>query len=523
MTIRHAIFDSLIGLTILALPVQYLIDSSVVNLACSCLVFASSLTVLLYLRGTTALEFHPLSACALLGFCVSSQLGALLVQTAARTSLVSSLHNPLYTFGTLAFYQTIAVSMHALYRFFSVRKSTDVHLIRGLLTWAGIYETPSCGALWYLGCVGLPTLLLWHFEGVLQKIALGFSFLVWAPFLIPFYSRDIGKSYCNMKLQRILLVGYSAVIGILGLALNARGIMLEGMVTVGLLYLLTGMRSNAPVTGRGLLKLGALAAVVVAISGPISDLATSMAIARQGRGKVSAAIMMRTTLHIWRQPNVIAAYREDQQAAARFGAYDEYYIANPVLARLVETKFYDTAFRFARTITTDDQKSRLIDVSIRFAVAGVPGPLLHAIGIDIDKDDLDFSMGDYLAYLSRGVPLGGRKTGNMFAQGIALFGPLFPFIYAAICLALFALMDLLTIRPAVGAASISALGMLEIWTYFMGGVTYESLHKVLHLFVRSFEQTVLIYALLFAIARLVQRQPKSDVEVPAAALPQRSS
>ena len=111
----------------------------------------------------------------------------------------------------------------------------------------------------------------------------------------------------------------------------------------------------------------------------------------------------------------------------------------------------------------------------------------------------------------------------MFAQGIALFGPLFPFIYAAICLALFALMDLLTIRPAVGAASISALGMLEIWTYFMGGVTYESLHKVLHLFVRSFEQTVLIYALLFAVARLVQRQTKSKAGVPATALLQRSS
>jgi hypothetical protein len=222
---------------------------------------------------------------------------------------------------------------------------------------------------------------------------------------------------------------------------------------------------------------------------------------------VSATTMLRTTLRIWRQPSVIAAYRADQQLASRFSAYDEHYIANPVLARLVETKFYDTAFHFARTLTTDDAKARLRDISLKFAWAGLPAPLLRVMGIHVDKDDLDFSMGDYLAYLSRGVPLGGRKTGNLFAQGIALFGPLFPFLYAVICLGLYGLMDLLTIRPAKGAARLSAVGMLQIWTFFIGGITYESLHKVLHLFIRNFAQTLLIYVLMMTPARMFRRDP----------------
>src|SRR5258708_11869594 len=123
MTVRHAIFNCLIAMAVLAVPLQFAIDPSIDNVASSCIVLASALTVILYLRDTSALEQHPLSSIAIFGFCVSTQLGALLVQTAARTSLSGSLQIPLYTFGTLALYQMIALSMHVVYRFFSVRKA----------------------------------------------------------------------------------------------------------------------------------------------------------------------------------------------------------------------------------------------------------------------------------------------------------------------------------------------------------------------------------------------------------------
>jgi hypothetical protein len=522
MTVRQAIFNCLIALTVLAVPLQFAIDPSIENVASSCIVLASALTMLLYLRGTSALEQHPLSSIAIFGFCITTQLGALLVQTASRTSLAMSLYTPLYTFGTLAFYQAVAMSMHTVYRFFSVRKSTDAGLIRRFLARAGIYQTPSCGTLWYMGCVGLPTMLFWKSEGVLGKIVVGFNFLAWAPYLIPIYITEVGESYCNVKLNRLLLVLYSVAFLVLGLALNARGIIFAGIATVGLLYLLRAMRSDALVTGRALTRIGVLGLILVAISGPISDLTSAMVIARQLRGKVSAPTMIRTTLRIWRQPAVIAAYKASSQNAVRFSAYDEHYIANPMLSRLVETKFYDTAFHFASTLKTDDAKARLREISLKLAWAGLPTPLLHAMGINIDKDDLNFSMGDYLAYLSRGIPLGGRKTGNMLAQGIALFGSLFPFLYAAICLVLYGLMDLLTIRPAKGAARLAAVGMLSIWHYFMSGVTYESLQRVLHLLIRNFGQTLLIYMLVLLPARLLRREPP-PIRAPHAAMWQRSS
>jgi hypothetical protein len=521
MTVRNAIFNCLIALTVLSVPLQFAIDPSIENIAASCIVLASSLTVLLYLRGTSALDQHPLSSIAIFGFCMSTQLGALLLQTAALTPLAGSLYTPIYTFGTLALYQLIAVSMHVVYRFFSVRKSTDRHLVRGLFEWAGIYETPSCGTLWYMGCVGLPTILLWKSEGVLGKAAIGFNFLAWAPYLIPIYAAEVGESYCNVRLNRFLLVLYTGAIGVLGLAINARGIMFAGMATVGLLYLLRALRSDALVTGRALKRIGVLTLIVVAISGPVTDLTHAMVIARQVRGKVSAVTMIRLTLRIWGQPGAIAAYKARSQVAVGLSSYDEHYIANPMLARVVQTKFYDTAFHFASTLTTDDAKAQLRDISIQFAWAGLPTPLLHALGVHVDKQDLDFSMGDYLAYLSRGIPLGGRKTGNMFAQGIVLFGPLFPFLYAVICLFLYGLMDLLTIRSEKGPARLCTVGMLRVWDYFMGGVVFESLHNLLHLFLRNFGQTLLIYVLMLTPTRLLRRELR-PIRDPNMAMWQRS-
>ncbi len=512
MTVRQFIFNLLTALAVISVPIQCAIDASVVNVVCSCIVAASSVATLLYLRCTTALKFHPLSSIAVLGLCVGSQFGALIVQTAYLTALVDSLYDPLYTFSTLAFYQAIALSAHAVFRFFTVRKHDEgrPRLIRGLLRWAGIYRKPTSGMLWYLGIMGLPSLVLAHFEGVPSKIAAGFTFLAWAPFLIPLYAQEVGPSYCNVRLNRFLLAGYVMIVAMLGLALNARGILFAGLATVALLYLIAGMRSDTLVTRRALLIVGVFAVALLAISGPASDLATSMAIARQARAKSTPQEMIESTLHVWGQPRLIAAYRAEEREVARFKAYDEHYIENPILARLIETKFYDNSFHYAMTLSSESSNARLRAISIQLAWAQLPGPILKRFGINIHKDSLENSMGYYLAYLSRGVPLGGHKTGEMFAQGIALFGPMFPCLYALICLALFGIMDLLTIRDGNGPAKISALGMLQVWTFFLGGITYESLHKLLGVFVRNFVQMVVIYAVLLTPAWIFRRGPEPE-------------
>lgn len=503
MTVRRAILVSLISITMLAFVIQIFIDPSLVNTATACIVMASSLSVLLYIHWTTAIETHPLSTFALFGFCVTSQLGALLAQTAFLTAVSASLYDPLYTFGTLAFYQSIALAVHAVYRFFSLRRAGGTHVLRGLFDRLAIYQVPPVATLWLMGLVGLATFFFAHFEGVLGKLANGFSFLTFSPFLILFYLRELGDSYCDARFNKGLLAAFTGAAGLLGLALNTRMVMFTGGVTVALLYLLWGMRSDGRVTARAILRLGALVIVLAAVAIPLSDLATSMAIARQWRGKVSASEMIQTTFHIMGRPELIAAYRARGKEASRYRIYDEFYVENPLLNRLVTTKYTDNSLHFASALTAEDAKSRLRETSMNLVWAGLPTPLLNALDIPASKGDFSYSIGDALAYLSRGIPLGGHLIGSMIAQGIALFGPVFPFMYAGICLLLFTMMDLLTLRSAKGRAAISTLGMLQIWSFFNGGIAYEGLHLVLIWLFRNFGQTILIYFLVFVLARAV--------------------
>jgi hypothetical protein len=512
MSVKSAILNALMWLTLIAFLLQWVIDPSSENIASVCIVFLSSLTLLAYIKWGGAADDQPLSTVALLGFCVTTQLGALLVQTAFWTPIRISLYNPLYTFGTLAFYQAIAILVHAVYRFFSSANPGRVGIFRGFLGWTGIYRVPTSRALWFMGALGLASFIFSSHDGTIARVASGFNFLAWAPFLLPLFTREIGPAYCNARRNNFFLIGYTGMVVVMGIALNVRVIMFIGVMTVGLLYLLVGMRSSAPLSRKSVVIVGVVAAILLALSAPLSDLATSMAIARGARGKISPMEMVQRTISIWSRPGLIAEYKQERSGVARFAAYDEHYIANPLLARFVETKFHDNALHFASALTTEDAKDQLRKVTVDATWAAMPTPILKALRIGVDKEDLNYSMGDYMAYLSRGVPLGGRKTGSMFAQGAAIMGPLFPILYVGICLFLYGLMDLLTVRSASGTANLSPLAMMTLWMYFYRGITSDALSNVFVFIFRGFGQTVLIYVVLFGIARMMFGTQRSRQE-----------
>ena len=501
MSVKYAILNTLMWLVVLTFPLQCVIDPSAENIASVCVVIVSSLSVLAYIKWSGTADAQPLSTIAIFGFSITTQLGALLVQTAFWTPLRLSLYNPLLTFGTLAFYQAIAILMHMVYRFFSVPNPDRVGIVRGLMKWAGVYRVPSSGALWAMSLLGLVSFALSSREGIAARIASGFNFFAWSPFLLPLYMREVGPSYCNGPRNKLFLAAYAVLIVLMGIALNVRVVMFIGVVTVALIYLLIGMRSDAPMRQKYLKQIGVVAVILLALSVPLSDLATSMAIARGARGKVSPVEMVKKTLSVWSRPQLIAEYRRSRSAVARFAAYDEHYIANPLLARFVETKFHDNALHFAGALTTEQSKDQLRKVTIDATWAALPTPLLKLLHIAVNKDDLNYSMGDYLAYLSRGVPLGGRKTGSMFAQGQAIMGPLFPILYAFLCLFVYGLMDLLTIRGPGNRAELSALAMMNLWIFFYRGITADALSNTFVFIFRDFLQTVVIYVIIFGIAR----------------------
>ena len=97
------------------------------------------------------------------------------------------------------------------------------------------------------------------------------------------------------------------------------------------------------------------------------------------------------------------------------------------------------------------------------------------------------------------------RTGSFLAQGLAIFGFVFPIIYLIICLVLFLAIDLMSFRSKSGQILISSLGMLGIWRLFQYGITAESLHLIFMSVVRGLPQNIFLYLVVFYISNLVTR------------------
>ena len=501
MSNGRLILFGLMGMALLALFAQMVIDFSANNLASSSIVFASSMAVLLYMLWTPALQTHPLSTFAVFGFCITTQLGALLGQTAYWTSLAGNLRQPMVTFAVLAAFQLLAMVAHTGYRWLLPPPAENGgSLARHVLRKAGLYDTPSTGVLWFMGYVGLVAFLLGSGrEGTFGKVMQGLAFVTWAPFLIPMYLIQLGDAYSSLRKQWPYLLFFAGLVVLLGLAANARQVMLSGFVTIALFALLGALRSTSAVSGKRVLKLGVLGLVLAALAIPLSDLATAMVVARKVRSNVSAVEMVKETLYYFQRPDALAEQNEEQRNAT-LGKYDEYYFENPLLARLVETKFHDNALFFASTLTQSDI-DLLAGTTGDFFWAILPDPVIKKLGVDIDKKALGFSMGDYLSHLSQGAPLGSRRTGSMLAQGVALLGVGFAVVYIAFCLVTFAMIDLLSLRNRSGQVVLSAVGMLAVWKLFQNGITNDSLQAWASGTLRNIPQNILLFLVLSSVAR----------------------
>jgi hypothetical protein len=501
MPLSKLINNILLALLSVTFLAQLFIDFSSINIACAIIVLASACTTLLYIRWTDAIQTHALSTFSIFGFCLTTQAGALIVQSMFWTSLSDTLYQPLETFSTLALYQLIAILAHLIFRMLTHKEATFTpSLLRNLFTKMGLYDVPKVRNLWHMGWIGLFSYLFSGGAEVGNKLIAGLNFLTWAPFLIPVFVSQIGNTYCNVKKNYVLLFLFATLVVLLGLLMNARVIIFNGAMTIALLLLLSAMRSKKIPTNSQLIKAGFSMMLLAALSVPLSDLATAMVIARTSGPRVSPIKMVEKTFDALADPLAIQEYRQAEKSKIGFSAYNEGYISSPIAGRLVETQFHDNALNFSKNLSLSSEENlKKITTELVFTI--LPQPLLDYLEIDVQKKELPFSMGDYLAHERHGIKLGGFKTGSMFAQGGVLFGWFFPLVYLIICLVLFLLMDLLTVRTKSIQTAIAVPAMLIIWRLFISGITGESINQIISFILRNLFQVIIIYLIVLNLSR----------------------
>jgi hypothetical protein len=379
----------------------------------------------------------------------------------------------------------------------SASQPRKVGFVRRIFIKMRIYSIPDPMVLWIMGGLGLFFLLLSRFS----PVANGLSFLAWAPFLIPIYAQQVGPQYSDMKKHVVMLVAQTALIALIAILFNGRGMMLSGIMTVSLLFLLAGMRSNKELDAKILMRFALIGLIGYAMSLPTANLVTAMAKAREDRGKISAFAMVGKTFENFKDSEGLENYRKVSLVKDLRTAYDEKYIDNPMLARLVITKYHDNAIFFAGKIS-DKNTNEIWSITSDFLWVALPQPWLDKLKIDIDKRRMQFSMGDTLAHYAIGTPLSGLRTGSIFGEGWVLLGMFFPIVYFGICLILFAAIDIFALRTKAGVTVLSAIGMLNVWNNFLFGITADSLNHLFIGVVRGVPQSVLLYFIVLLIARM---------------------
>lgn len=520
-TTRSAVvFFALHAATWLAAALQVGIDADSDNLLCVALVVASASLTFAYLQASRSLRDMPMSSTALLGLCMTTQWGALVGQSTLWDSLTANLRVPLQTFGFLLGFQLVAIAAHWVTRHWALPAAARRFVPEHLLAPLGIFRTPAPAALWSMGVLGLlATLAAGESEaGILAKVAAAFAAFAWAPFAIPLLHRRHGDAYCRMALQAPMLALFAVSAVLLGLALNARSVMLVGVMTGLLLYGLALLDDDRPFGWSQLRGPALLILLGVLLFEPLTYFMTAVQVARDQRAKISKVEMIRHTWDVLHDPLAVRRERDSIKTASRVDAYDEYYFRSSMLGRLVETKFHDNAFFMVEDVSPLERRL-IADDAVDRVLAVLPYPVLKELGLERSKYVTLYSAGDVLANLRLGVDLGGFRTGSMFAQGIAIFGLWTPFLYFLVCIPVFVAWDILA-RPGPrgGAALMSVVGMLLVYRVFTYGIVTESVGNIAGLLIRNQLQNLLAYALLFHLTGLIWRPFNAPAPADAGAI-----
>lgn len=501
MTISKFIFNLLILITMLAFIAQFFIEFSTLNIASSMIILVSAFLTIFYIRWSTALETHPLSSFTIFGFCFTTTLGALWIQSFSWISVAENLREPLVTLTWLTIFQATAIIAHCVYRTKATSSpNQNAGVLLRLFDWMGLYDIPSSATLWGLGVLGLFSLLL----SKVFPVANGLSFLAWSPFLIPYFYSQKNEAYCNIRKESFLILLHMALIVLLALLFNARGPLFLGLATVIMVFLLDFMRSRRNLSSVMFFRFVVVILIASAISIPASNIATSMTLARNERGIISPIKLFSNTIENFNSPEKLEFYREQEKTKAVFSIYNETYISNPIFNRLVNTQRHDTQIYYAGLIN-DRSYYEIMHKSVDYLWGVLPQPFLDVLKIDIDKRYLVVSVGDVIAHYAVGTPLGGLRTGSVFAQGLVLFGNLSVLLYFALCIIIFATIDIFSKRGPDGIVVISVIGLLNLWQNFIYGITADSFHHLFIAVVRGVLQSALLYAIAIFIVKFINK------------------
>jgi len=489
--------------------VQMLIDASIQNFTSVLTVFFASLITVSMAVRADIVRLAPLPALIVVGFNVATMSGALVAQTLDLRPLVYNLTVPEYTFPAFVLFQ--AALLLALFFFtkisffFNISKAVNLNLFTPL----GLMKAPLPIQIWIMGAIGLIAIIMStdfnqnvKFGDAGGKFIPGFNYLAFAPFLLPALPHIFANNanYLSIKKNYKFLLPYFAILVIIGISANTRGGFSGPIANLGLLLGLLFVLGQLIITKTVRRWLMACAMLILLGSTVISDLAVAMLVVRGERESSTATELVAKTFNAFQSKKELKAYVKSQKESTGMGDYEEDYISNLFLARLIVTKFTDNMLSL-NDVRNGRRADVVWDVTKKTMIALLPTPVLKFFGSNLDKDNLRFSMGDVLYAAQNGIGMGTYKLGSSVAHGVALMGLVSFMVVIPIFLAVFVAAQSLTLlrNNRVVFSPVILLQLIALYYISIG----DSFFDPVNFLSRTLPQTIFIYVLVFQFSRLI--------------------
>ncbi len=419
----------------------------------------------------------------------------------------------------------ISVFIHSFLAFLALLFSfmmykNHINYIRNVLTnflkKIRIYEIPTTKQFWVMGMIGMLSIVVERVvfggfgegkaEHVYLKLFAGMDQFAYLPLLLLFPDVFSAKENVkNFKSSRFPIFIYTAVLIMLGIMANSRGLFMQGVTTVGLIYflgLIIGKTDYRIFTPK---KIFLVSLSFWLITGPLADLGTAMVVVRGVRGDVPPKVLLEETIRAYKDKEALRKYKK--LADSRVRNWDEEYFDNIFLTRFSNLKYSDASLQLAFHLPNPD--SQMQDVVFGKYLSILPQPFLNVLKFNLDKNYYSkASFGDFLFMRKTGMGYGGFRTGNFMGLGLASFGWWYLGILFAGAIILYNFVDSLVLKTGNTTSQISIVGFLSIlfcFTYFGVSTSSESVTTIFNYITRGWFQTVLLYVVLFWIARKISK------------------
>lgn len=338
------------------------------------------------------------------------------------------LYNPISTYLWQLLYFAISTLAFLMARRFSRRHRG----VQNMLGKIGFFNTPSMQQLWLLAAIGwIPKMLLLNSQysgeemyqsgaGTLSM----FSVFIYAP-VVALFMPLLG-GYEISKAAKKLVYGYAIFLSIMMIATNSRSQMVAVWFVVVFGFMIKYFYKEGT---QSLMKPKRIFIYLVAflvVTGPVSDMAFAMLLARSDRSQLSFTGLLSRTWEIYSDRDYMAKMKaiadmESNDQLVNSYDWNESYVSNIFLQRVTNYRVVDATIYhaqkagFANAAMWDDFCNHVEYV--------FPEPLIKLFDPSFKKNLYSYSAMDKLYSESRGEGLvPGFKVGGDVGLGLAIFG-----------------------------------------------------------------------------------------------------